>query len=408
MATSTQLFIPFTPSPPSSAGGLTPLRMSDPKERFFRHFQAEVTIIQDQIDNLATMSPVGGERRDGTDTVLCSVSRLSKEVMDASDYIPSHDQRAYSQAIKALTDRLNEMSAKFAPKSRFQFKPRAAKSATTSPTTPVRDSCLRFAQSATTSPTSVRDARVRFSLPDDDSNKPDQSSASATETETRDAIGTLPSFSKNYNEELARPNQHVGIRKPSFSTAKNISILDQTGLHIMLPATASRATSSGSLTNLTRCIVDMTIPTSGGAPFAGLALKDIKKSLIIAGHVAGPAHITGLEDSIVLVAARQVRMHECKNVDVYLHCSSHPIIEDCSGMRFAQLPEPYATNAKTTEKNQWNQVDDFKWLKSEPSPNWSVMPEGKQIPEHAWKIIVSGDPRLSTGDILRKAGVLGA
>lgn len=131
------------------------------------------------------------------------------------------------------------------------------------------------------------------------------------------------------------------VRKPSFSTAKNIAISRQKGLHIILPSTASRATSSGNLTDLDRCIVDMTIPTSTGAPFAGLALKNIKHSLIIAGHVAGPAHITGIEDSVVVVAARQVRMHDCKNVHVYLHCSSHPIIEDCSAVEFAPLPEYY-------------------------------------------------------------------
>jgi hypothetical protein len=123
--------------------------------------------------------------------------------------------------------------------------------------------------------------------------------------------------------------------------ANNVAISDHTSLHIILPSTASRATSSGSLTNLNRCIVDMTIPTKTGAPFAGLTLKNIKHSLIIAGHVAGPAHITGVENSIIVVSARQVRMHDCKNVQVYLHCTSHPIIEDCSQVAFAPLPTHY-------------------------------------------------------------------
>jgi hypothetical protein len=90
----------------------------------------------------------------------------------------------------------------------------------------------------------------------------------------------------------------------------------------------------------------MAVPTDtgSGAPFASLMLKNINHSLIIAGHVNGPTHITGIEDSVVVVAARQVRIHECKNVAVYLHCTSHPIIEDCSGMRFAPLPEFYVRN----------------------------------------------------------------
>jgi tubulin-specific chaperone C len=133
------------------------------------------------------------------------------------------------------------------------------------------------------------------------------------------------------------------IRHPSFSQACSVSVSDHTGLHIILPSSASHATSSGSLTNLNRCIVDMSMPTINGAPFAGLALRNIKKSLIVAGQVAGAAHITGVEDSVIAVSSRQVRMHECKNVDVYLMCSSRPIIEDCSGVRFAPLPENYVS-----------------------------------------------------------------
>ncbi|KAI1407282.1 TBCC-domain-containing protein [Hypoxylon sp. FL1857] len=375
----TQLFMPFRPSPPlTHAEGVAHRNMSDPKERFFRYFQAEITAIQSQIDDLATMSAAGGERQDCIDTVLAGISRLSNEVMDAGDYVPAYDQRAYAQAMKALTDKLNETTAKFAPKSRFQFKSKA--------------------KPAPGSEAQV-DPRVRTSF----SNVGSKHSP-VPDAAKRDAEDSAASSAKHYNEEL---EQQSGVRRPSFSNAKNIAIYDHSGLHIMLPSTASRATSSGSLTNLERCVVDMTAPTSSGTPFAGLALKNIKQSLIIAGHVAGPVHITGLQNSIVVVAARQVRIHECKDVDVYLHCASHPIIEDCSGMRFAPLPEFYATKLEIKGENQWDQVDDFKWLKSEPSPNWAILPEEKRIPEDVWKNSVCGSPSLSTDDILRRAGVLG-
>lgn len=152
-----------------------------------------------------------------------------------------------------------------------------------------------------------------------------------------DAVGDLPSLPKNYDKEMS--NASGSVRKPSFSQANSISITGHTGLHIILPSSASRATSSGAVTNLNRCIVDMSVPTINGAPFAGLALKNIKQSLILAGHVDGPAHITSVKDSIIVVASRQVRMHECKNVDIYLHCTSRPIIEDCNNVRFAPAPD---------------------------------------------------------------------
>lgn len=239
--------------------------------------------------------------------------------------MPSYDQRAYSQAIKALTERLNEVTSKFAPKSRFQFKPRTAKTA------PAAVDSRTLPQSIP----NATDSLAAIKLSDEDS--------SAVDHEEADSLGKMPVF-KNYNEELSRPAAAgASVRKPSFSAARDISITGHTGLHIILPATASRATASGSLTELDRCIIDMTAPTSTGAPFAGLALRGIKNSLVVAGHVAGPVHITALKNTVVVVAARQVRIHECKNVDVYLHCASHPIIEDCSGMRFAPIPELYVS-----------------------------------------------------------------
>lgn len=163
-----------------------------------------------------------------------------------------------------------------------------------------------------------------------------------TPSSETDTLGELPNFSKNYNDEIAN-NLGGPVRKPSFSQASNVSISDHAGLHIILPSSASHATSSGSLINLNKCIVDMSVPTTHGAPFAGLMLKNVKGSLIIAGQVAGAAHITGVENSVIAVSSRQVRMHECKDVDIYLICSSRPIIEDCSGVRFAPLPECYVS-----------------------------------------------------------------
>lgn len=161
--------------------------------------------------------------------------------------------------------------------------------------------------------------------------------------EGQDVLGDLPQSpgaTGDYNKKLSQPAT-TAVRKPSVSSANNIGISGQSALHIILPSSAARATASGSLTNLRDCIVDMSIPTAQGKPFAGLSLKAISNSLIVAGRVSGPVHITDMSDSILVVTARQVRIHDCKNVDVYLHCGSHPIIEDCTGMRFAPLPKCY-------------------------------------------------------------------
>lgn len=366
--------------------------------------------LQDQIDNIGSLALIGGERQDAIEAVLAAISRLSNEVSDASDYIPAYDQRTYAQAVKALTDKLNQTTTKLAPRSRFQFKSRGQPAAAPGP------GAVDFKP----------DPRILANTNLGDASSPSLggSSLRTTRAEAEDAVGALPSFpaAKNYNEEMAQPGPSK-VRKPSFSSAREIAISGQSGLHIILPSTASRATSSGRLTDITGCVVDMSMATPTSAPFANLALRDISRSLVVAGNVSGPVHITGVKDSIVVVAARQARIHECVNVDFYLYCSSHPIIEDCSGVRFAPLPSAYVSGYRRLDarrpmtddvlqiglddpsKNQWDQVDDFKWLKAEKSPNWSVLPEEERLAEDVWTKSVPGEQGKDMHDILKTVGI---
>lgn len=132
---------------------------------------------------------------------------------------------------------------------------------------------------------------------------------------------------------------------PVFNIEDHIAISSQTGLATELPEGVSCVGAAGSLTNLRGCTIDMFRPTSGSrAPLPGLSMRNISKSFIVVGRVGGAVHMTGVTDSVIVVTARQVRIHECSNVDLYLHCASHPIIEDCSGMRFAPLPKHYVSS----------------------------------------------------------------
>jgi hypothetical protein len=56
-------------------------------------------------------------------------------------------------------------------------------------------------------------------------------------------------------------------------------------------------------------------------------------------------------------------------------------------------------------ENQWDQVDDFKWLKSEPSPNWKILPEEERLPEDVWTNVVPGGPGVGIDDIFKKIGI---
>lgn len=262
--------------------------------------------------------------------------------------LPNHQDQTCAntkQTIKSLSDQLTTATAQLAPKSRFQFKKR-----TTSPPSDNKpDARYMLSTGADASESIVGSSNLTAeptttgpSTAESAGTNPTQTDAASNEDDT---VAPLPTHFKDYNEELSRP-QKSGVRKPSFSTARDIVISDHTGLHIILPPSAARATTAGRLKKLQRCVIDMSVPTlvkPDAKPFASLALYDIDRCLIIAGRVKGATLVTGVRNSVVVVAAGQVRIHECRNVDFYLWCGSHPIIEDCIGVRFAPLPEVYVS-----------------------------------------------------------------
>jgi hypothetical protein len=128
----------------------------------------------------------------------------------------------------------------------------------------------------------------------------------------------------------------------------------------------------------------------------------------VCGRVDGPAHITGVQDSVLVVSCRQFRMHSSRNVTIYLHSSSRPIIEDCAGLRFAPLPAPYADRVTATATpNHWDQIDDFKWLKLEPSPNFRVLREKDDwVQDTVWTGVVAGRHGVALDGILKAVGVI--
>ena len=63
------------------------------------------------------------------------------------------------------------------------------------------------------------------------------------------------------------------------------------------------------------------------------------------------------------------------------------------------------TDIPTDSTNHWDQIDDFKWLKAEPSPHFSILPESDRIADAIWKDQVLGFNQRNVDDLLRLVGV---
>lgn len=58
--------------------------------------------------------------------------------------------------------------------------------------------------------------------------------------------------------------------------------------------------------------------------------------------------------------------------------------------------------------NLWDQVDDFKWLRAEHSPNWSVLQpqDERAVDDEGWgKIANSNGVQMNLDDLLKAAKV---
>eukprot|EP00775_Hariotina_reticulata_P009384 gene9384-9548_t len=103
---------------------------------------------------------------------------------------------------------------------------------------------------------------------------------------------------------------------------------------------------------------------------SALRLQQLQRCRVVAGPVSGATSISGAQDCLFMIASHQVRVHDAQGCDLYLRVRSRPVIEDSSQLRFAPFPGQL-----------WQQVDDFGWVKSSQSPNWSVLPPTeRQLP----------------------------
>ena len=268
------------------------------------------------------------ERASITDQCLASISRLSNELKDASAYLPAYDQRTYStvfykdlpvkiramlmgwsawQAVRSLNENLQETRNAFAPKRKFVFqkKPVGRSNAT----------------------------------------KSGNGSSEDFSVQSRAAIGTSAkaASSNEHDRHDSGPSEDQDSldAKPVSGAAAAITITSISSAHYRFESALIQPGSSIAITDIHHSVVDLTDPLS--KPFATLAVKSVTESLLLCGRTSGAAHITGVENSTLIIWSRQVRLHECKNCLICLHCHSRPIIEGCKDIRFTPLQSDHVS-----------------------------------------------------------------
>lgn len=143
------------------------------------------------------------------------------------------------------------------------------------------------------------------------------------------------------------------------------------------------------LSHLTNCKVRLL-----GSP-STLHIKHVRDCEILCGPVSSSVFVDQCTGSILAFPCQQLRTHNTKDTQVYLHVTSRAIIEDCQGVSFApftwtysNLEDDFAVSGLDKNRNNWDQVDDFNWLAAgTPSPNWTVIPQSDR--KTSWDELVS-------------------
>ncbi|KAJ2741955.1 hypothetical protein GGI20_004822 [Coemansia sp. BCRC 34301] len=135
----------------------------------------------------------------------------------------------------------------------------------------------------------------------------------------------------------------------------------------------------------------------------------IQNSIIVSGPFAGSVTVRDSNSCALVLGARQFRLENSQDVGVFLYCTSHPIIERSSNVRFAPYPAELRSPRIEHEldasqlghqPNSFDQVDDFNWLKRQASPNWCVRQASSlQHLADVWSLL--DDPGKPRAQVLR-------
>ena len=115
-----------------------------------------------------------------------------------------------------------------------------------------------------------------------------------------------------------------------------------------------------------------------------LFLRNLTNCKVFSCPVSNSIMGHNLINCTVSMIGHQIRLHDSYDTHFYVHTTSKLIIEDCARLVFHEIQYQYDGLEKDIETaglkgvNLWKEVQDFKWIKVEQSPNFSLAFDGRE------------------------------
>ncbi|KAF9150431.1 hypothetical protein BG015_007757 [Linnemannia schmuckeri] len=337
--------------------------MSDVTKEIFRAtFDPKRVEIERDLDNLPNVPKT--QIQAAVDNLVQRIQLLEKAVTENITILPPYDARICLEAVKMASERLSVLRGQLIPRQKFSFKSRKAVAAVASATSP---SALQVSNAAT----SDRDTTASQSTVD-------KSLFMTFENRTGEYL---------FIGDLKVPN---AVSQSDASDPSSSAMMVGTesiylgGVQVNVSTTTTPAAiekpKDVALTNLTDCTINLVHTL----PLGAIHIKNLKRCVLVIPPVSGSILLHDCEGCTLIGACHQSRMHTSTNMDIYLHVTSEPIIEDCTDMRFAPYPYQevlpadqlltlFVAAGLRPEKNLFDHVKDFNWLRQQQSPNWRML-----------------------------------
>ncbi|KAH7052679.1 tubulin binding cofactor C-domain-containing protein [Linnemannia elongata] len=327
------------------------------KENFRASFDPKRVEVERDLDNLPNVPKT--QIQAAVDNLVQRIQLLEKAVTDNISILPPYDTRICLEAVKSASERLSVLRGQLVPRQKFSFKSRKTVATATSP------SALQVSNAATSA--TANQSTVDTSL------------FMTFENRTGEYlfIGALQVPNAIAQHDASSPSPSAMMVDTETIYLGGVQVINNTTASA--PAVIEKP-KDVALTNLTDCTINLVHTL----PLGAIHIKNLKRCVLVIPPVSGSILLHDCEGCTLIGACHQSRMHTSTNMDIYLHVTSEPIIEDCTDMRFAPYPYEevlpsdqlltlFVAAGLRPEKNLFDHVKDFNWLRQQQSPNWRLL-----------------------------------